>query len=44
MFLLPSAAHFLEFQIWHYQQLLKTAPNKQTTDFLTTNISNLQKS
>ena len=43
MFLLPPQPHFLEFQIWHYQKLLKNATDQKTIEFLASNISNFKK-
>lgn len=35
MFILPTAADFREWQVWHYQQRLKIATSIQAITFLT---------
>lgn len=43
MFLLPSAADFKEWQIWHYQQRLKAIQTPAGIKFIASNLSNLLK-
>ena len=43
MFLLPTAADFKEWQIWHYQQRLNAATNKPAIKFLSSTLTNLIK-
>ena len=43
MFILPPAAHFREYQIWHYEQLLNAATSKGAIEFLTDALANFLK-